>query len=275
MSDQYYPWYAGDYQRDTADLSLLEHGAYRVLLDHYYIHKGLPSDYERLFRITNATKKKEKTVVILIVKRFFKENGKGGLQNNRADQEIEKRDKFLKEQARKSALGVTRRLEKKQPEGQPMGQSGGEPLPSPSPSPKEALKKEPVSPDFPSNHYSDKTQQKYVDPINEICKKIMLEKINPEKDKARKSFKPYQWVQRQINNKGHPGAIIVTLERVYSNWSGIKEPWGYANKIMGIEHSNFYQKEHQDDIMEMDKEYDLIVKGLEQLFKSTGKDESN
>ena len=132
MSDPYYPWYPGDYQRDTNDLSLIEHGAYRVLLDEYYTNKGLPSDINRLYRICKAMTPDEQTAVRTVAKRFFPENGNGALCNGRADKEILKRDAFLSEQGRKSALGVAARgLSKKQPVGSPAGQ----PLPSPSPSP--------------------------------------------------------------------------------------------------------------------------------------------
>ena len=57
----YYSHYIGDYQRDTAHLTLLEHGVYRQLLDHYYAtEKPLPSDLPSLFRITRAQRKAER-----------------------------------------------------------------------------------------------------------------------------------------------------------------------------------------------------------------------
>ena len=36
MARQWYSFYPGDYGRDTGHLSLIEHGAYRTLMDHYY-----------------------------------------------------------------------------------------------------------------------------------------------------------------------------------------------------------------------------------------------
>ncbi len=60
MSDQYYRFFPGDYIRDTQRLSLLEHGAYRVLLDSYYCEEFLPSDRESLYHICRAFKKDEK-----------------------------------------------------------------------------------------------------------------------------------------------------------------------------------------------------------------------
>ncbi len=99
MSDPYYQWYPGDYQRDTADLSLIEHGAYRVLLDHYYCNGMLPDDPPRLNRIANATTKKEKLAVDFITNRFFSKNGDGFLVNKRAEKEVNKRKDFLKQQS--------------------------------------------------------------------------------------------------------------------------------------------------------------------------------
>ena len=37
MKNFWYPHYPGDYGRDTGHLSLIEHGAYRLLLDHCYM----------------------------------------------------------------------------------------------------------------------------------------------------------------------------------------------------------------------------------------------
>ena len=51
----YYRHYLGDYQRDTAHLSLIEHGAYRCLLDAYYANDGpIPADERALFRLARA-----------------------------------------------------------------------------------------------------------------------------------------------------------------------------------------------------------------------------
>jgi uncharacterized protein YdaU (DUF1376 family) len=48
----YYQFHIGDYRRDTAHLSLLEHGIYRQMLDLYYLSESpLPSDEEKLMRM--------------------------------------------------------------------------------------------------------------------------------------------------------------------------------------------------------------------------------
>lgn len=49
------PFYVGDYLGDTAHLSTLQHGAYLLLMLHYWRHEGLPDDDEQLARIAGMT----------------------------------------------------------------------------------------------------------------------------------------------------------------------------------------------------------------------------
>lgn len=126
MSDQYYCFYPGDYQRDTSGLTLTEHGAYRVLLDAYYMEGSIPKEKERLYRICRAMTDEEKGAVGYVVGRYFKDSGNGHLSNKKADEEIARRNNFLIEQRRKSELGVKARQEKRnEPTGQPTGQPTG------------------------------------------------------------------------------------------------------------------------------------------------------
>lgn len=68
----FYKHWIGDYQRDTADLSLLEHGAYRLLLDAYYAADGdFPVEYDRLYRIARAYTPDEQQAVRTVADRFF------------------------------------------------------------------------------------------------------------------------------------------------------------------------------------------------------------
>jgi len=47
----HYQFNIGDYKKDTAHLSLLEHGIYRMLIDSYYTNEGpLPADDAKLMR---------------------------------------------------------------------------------------------------------------------------------------------------------------------------------------------------------------------------------
>jgi uncharacterized protein YdaU (DUF1376 family) len=49
------PLYVGDYLRDTRDLSTLQHGAYLLLIMHYWQHAALPTDDARLAAIAGLT----------------------------------------------------------------------------------------------------------------------------------------------------------------------------------------------------------------------------
>jgi uncharacterized protein YdaU (DUF1376 family) len=201
MTDSYYPFYPGDYLRDTQDLSLIEHGAYRILLDHYYCDQKLPSEKDRLYRICRAFSVEEQNAVDNVVSRYFKENGDGLLINNRADKEINKRKAFINEQSRKGKLSVKVRREKKN-RGSNRGSTGvqtegvTEPLteaqpkfnpPSPSPSPSLSPPSPPppniddsiesLSPEQGTNHCP---HQKIIDLYHEVLPELPQIKIWPE-----------------------------------------------------------------------------------------------
>jgi len=103
----YYPRYPGDYLRDTAHLSLVEHGVYTILLDHYYSREQpLPADIEQLIRIARATVEYEQAAVRSVAEEFFPIDSRDGLRHNRrADEELQKWHDFQTEQSRKGKLG--------------------------------------------------------------------------------------------------------------------------------------------------------------------------
>jgi uncharacterized protein YdaU (DUF1376 family) len=85
----FYKHYLGDYARDTASLSLLEHGAYRVLLDTYYATETpLPSGKRELYTIAKAMTAAEKRAVDRVADLFFPVGEDGLRRNQRADKEI-------------------------------------------------------------------------------------------------------------------------------------------------------------------------------------------
>lgn len=85
----FFKLYVGDYQRDTGSLSLAEHGAYLLMLQHYYAtEKPLPKGKE-LFRMLRATTKQERDAILKISDLFW-ESTDAGLVNKRAVVEIEK-----------------------------------------------------------------------------------------------------------------------------------------------------------------------------------------
>lgn len=101
----FYKHFLGDYARDTADLSLIEHGAYRVLLDHYYAQRGdMPADLMKLERVCKARSTVERQAVQDVANRFFPINGDGRRHNKRADSEIAGADAYAKAQAERAHM---------------------------------------------------------------------------------------------------------------------------------------------------------------------------
>jgi uncharacterized protein YdaU (DUF1376 family) len=118
LANQWYPHYPGDYERDTAHLKLAEHGAYRLLLDHYYSAGGPPPpDKERLYRVCRAFDLAERAAVDTVLAQFFvlRENG---YHNGRADRELLKRSEQRSRLSESGRRGADRRWKS------PAGRSG-------------------------------------------------------------------------------------------------------------------------------------------------------
>lgn len=84
----YYERHLGDYAKDTAHLSMLEHGAYNLLLDRYYsTETGIPAS--QAHRLARARTKEEKQAVDDVLGEFFTLSGDVWI-NKRADEEVAK-----------------------------------------------------------------------------------------------------------------------------------------------------------------------------------------
>src|SRR3990167_2438739 len=84
----WYKHYMGDFARDTAHLTILQHGVYRLLLDHYYAtEQPLNKDFDSLCRIIRASTTEEKTAISFILNEYF-ELTDSGYRNTRADKEL-------------------------------------------------------------------------------------------------------------------------------------------------------------------------------------------
>lgn len=86
---KFFKLYIGDYQRDTGHLSVAEHGAFLLMLQHYYAtEKPLPTG-KALHRLLRATEKHERDAIDTVSAMFWTET-EHGLVNARADDEIRK-----------------------------------------------------------------------------------------------------------------------------------------------------------------------------------------
>lgn len=86
----YYEHHLGDYMRDTAHLSITEDGAYRRLLDAYYIReRALPVDLRECYKLARAGSKLEREAVAYVLGEFFQLE-EDGYHQRRADEEIER-----------------------------------------------------------------------------------------------------------------------------------------------------------------------------------------
>lgn len=84
----YYEHHLGDYAKQTSHLTMLEHGAYRLLLDRYYsTEEPIPKD--QAHRLARARSKDEKIAVDTVLNEFFKFKD-GFYWNGRADEELTK-----------------------------------------------------------------------------------------------------------------------------------------------------------------------------------------
>jgi uncharacterized protein YdaU (DUF1376 family) len=66
----YYEHHLGDYAKDTGHLSMMEHGAYRILLDRYYsTERGIQAD--QAHRLARARSDEECRAVDVVLEEFF------------------------------------------------------------------------------------------------------------------------------------------------------------------------------------------------------------
>ena len=109
-SVKYWKRWIADIQAKTSALTLIERGAYTELLDHYYMENGpISSDHSMLYRICRAFEKHEREAIDRILTMYFHKTDAGRYLNRRAQEEIERADRYSEEQRERSALGVAAR----------------------------------------------------------------------------------------------------------------------------------------------------------------------
>lgn len=123
----YYERHIGDYVRDTAHLTMLEHGAYTLLMDRYYATEaGIPAD--QAHRLARARTREEKAAVDAVLQEFFTLTD-GVWTKRRIEQEIEKAQAKInaaKENGRKGGRPrKTRKPGESETDQKPSGLSAG------------------------------------------------------------------------------------------------------------------------------------------------------
>jgi uncharacterized protein YdaU (DUF1376 family) len=103
----YYERHIGDYLKDTAHLSLLEHGIYGRLLDIYYTREE-PIPEAQVMRLVGARSDEERSAVRDVLNEFFERDGDFH-RHSRCDREIER----YREKQRKAAASAGARWSKR------------------------------------------------------------------------------------------------------------------------------------------------------------------
>lgn len=83
------PIYWADYLADTTHLSQAQHGAYLLLIAHYWIKQGLKNNRQYIYSIAQARDAESKRVVESVLEEFFELNGDFFVQK-RIEKEIER-----------------------------------------------------------------------------------------------------------------------------------------------------------------------------------------
>lgn len=114
----WYPRHYKDYQMDTSHLSMMEHGAYTLLLDHYYLTgKPLMADIRAVARQMRCMGQEEIDAVQSVLEKFFTLQ-EDGWHNKRADEELARRAELIGKRQTVGRRGATARW---QPNAKPDG----------------------------------------------------------------------------------------------------------------------------------------------------------
>jgi uncharacterized protein YdaU (DUF1376 family) len=90
MGRAWMPLYVGDYLRDTRDLNTLQHGAYLLLIMHYWQHDALPTDDARLAAIAGLPVAQWRRIREPVQAKFAE-----GWRHKRIDAELAKLDRAV------------------------------------------------------------------------------------------------------------------------------------------------------------------------------------
>ena len=103
----YYRRFPGDYLRDTRHLSLEEHGAYNLLLDHLYATEQPIASLESAIRICGVRSKRHQNAVKFVLENFFVKTELGYKQPR-----VEKEIKYAESKRLKAKQSAEKRWER-------------------------------------------------------------------------------------------------------------------------------------------------------------------
>jgi uncharacterized protein YdaU (DUF1376 family) len=117
MSLPWMPLYIPDYLADTAHLRADEHGAYLLLIMHYWMNGGLPDDERQLARIVRMNAREWRRVRPVVAPFFY-----DGWRHARIEDELQRVRRTREARAaagRSGGLAAGRRLRRARPETLP------------------------------------------------------------------------------------------------------------------------------------------------------------
>jgi hypothetical protein len=115
--------------------------------------------------------------------------------------------------------------------------------------------------DVSSKHFSRKAGD-YLQEIVDQCRRI--QRLPPKRGRP---FNPFQWVQKQINSRGHPGAISKTLAALIEYWDTTKTPYEYARNILKTKNGNWNEKDQIRNHEEIKTQFQEIMAGTPQIIE--------
>lgn len=119
-NNRWMPLYIPDYLADTAHLTTIQHGAYMLLLMHYWRNGPLPDDDEELASIAKADAKTWKAIGRTI-RRFFSHIDDGLLHQKRMDHERSRWAELSDRRSRAGKAGANAKHNPGKPDDKPPG----------------------------------------------------------------------------------------------------------------------------------------------------------
>lgn len=131
--DTWMPIYWGDYAKDTGHLGAVHHGAYLMLIKHYWTHgKPLPADDAQLWRIACMNSLAAWLKIRAIIVAFFQERD-GLLHHERIEIELAKAEGNAERRTEMARRAAEARWGRGRPESDAPRMPGACPPPSSSP----------------------------------------------------------------------------------------------------------------------------------------------